>query len=182
MREPRTRDLLGDCTRDARISDCGKFRYSLTRRWAGGRTLLYVMLNPSTADHEVDDATIKRCTGFAQANGFGSLVVVNLFAYRATQPSELARMGWQVGPENDVEITAAAHDSDAVCVAWGSVGKDNAAERRVQKVMPLLRQFHPEPQCLRITPSGFPQHPLYLPRTCRLQPYSLDAIQKAMNG
>ena len=75
--------------RAAIISPCGQFRYWLRRQWGGDGTLLYVMLNPSTADADVDDATVRRCIRFARDHGFGAMEVVNLFAHRATKPADL---------------------------------------------------------------------------------------------
>jgi hypothetical protein len=164
--------------RTATLSKCGTYRYRLGRRWASGRVLLYVMLNPSTADAQEDDATIRRCIGFAQAEGFGALEVVNLFAYRTPYPAALKGHGFPVGPENDSHITLAAMGSHAVCVAWGA---QPDALPRIQVVMPLLWAHH-EPQCLAITRSGFPAHPVRLPKTCTLRPFSLEAIQVAMQG
>lgn len=168
--------------RAAIISPCGLYRYWLRRQWSGDGTLLYVMLNPSTADADVDDASVRRCIRFARDHGFGAMEVVNLFAYRATKPKDLRLAGFPVGPENDITITATAKVANAVCVAWGAIGQRNAAEARVQQVMPLIRAAGHEPQCLRITRSGYPQHPLMLPSSCRLQPYHLGAIQQAMEA
>ena len=94
--------------RAAIISPCGQFRYWLRRQWGGDGTLLYVMLNPSTADADVDDATVRRCIRFARDHGFGAMEVVNLFAHRATKPADLRAAGFPVGPNNDISITAAA--------------------------------------------------------------------------
>lgn len=178
------RDLLATATRSAVLSDCGRFRYSLTRRWAdlydNDRSLLFVMLNPSTADAMVDDATIRRCVAFAHGHGFGAIEVVNLFAYRATQPRDLALAGWPPGPQNDERIAVAARDADAICVAWGAVGDRGPACDRVQAVAPILRRAGKPLQCLKITRSGHPQHPLYLRGDCRLQPFTPDAISEAM--
>jgi hypothetical protein len=111
-------DLFGD--RGATLSDCGRYRYRLWRRWADGPTVLFVMLNPSTADADVDDPTIRRCIGFARSWGAGALEVVNLYAWRATQPAELKAAVGPVGEypwqphvrhhinRNDVEIEEAA--------------------------------------------------------------------------
>lgn len=176
----KVRDILATASRDAAMSECGRFRYRLSRRWADGPELLFVMLNPSTADAEVDDATIRRCAGFAHAAGFGGLQVVNLFAYRATKPADLARVGWPVGDDNDSHIAAAACAAGAVCVAWGAIQPRSRAEHRVQEVMPRILRAGHQPQCLRITRSGHPQHPLYLPSACTLTPYILGAIQAAM--
>jgi hypothetical protein len=166
--------------RDAFISICGKFRYSLLREWdALGPKLLFVMLNPSTADAAVDDPTIRRCISFAQAEGFGSLEVVNLFAYRATDPAELRRAGYPVGPDADWFIEIAATQAEKVCLAYGSVP---AADERIQQVLPILRRAGREPQCLHITKSGYPGHPLYLASAKRLRPYDPAAINSAMEG
>lgn len=170
---------MSDIQKTAILSKCGKFRYRLGRRWGDGPTVLYVMLNPSTADAEVDDATIRRCIKFAQAHNFGELEVVNLFAYRATDPKDLRRAGYPVGPENDEHIAAAARDSAAVCLAWGA---NVAGLERPQIVLPMLRRLGVKLQCLRITRSGYPQHPLMLPSSCRLMPFDSDTIQVAMHG
>lgn len=163
--------------RTALLSPCGKYRYRLGRRWADGDALLFVMLNPSTADADVDDATIRRCVRFAQAHSFGALEVVNLYAFRATQPKDLKLAGYPVGPENDAHTAAAAGDCAAICVAWGA---NVAGLERPQIVLPLLRGAGKPIHCLRITRSGHPQHPLMLASTCRLQPFTIDAIHAAM--
>jgi len=175
------RELLAGATRHAVISEGGTFRYWLSRRWSAGPVLLFVMLNPSTADASVDDATIRRCATFAHVHGFGGLEVVNLFAFRATQPAELARLGWQVGPENDEHIDVAARNAGAICVAWGAIGDRGPACDRVQVVAPILRAAGKPLQCLQVTRSGFPQHPLYLPAACRLQVWDHASIEEAMH-
>jgi len=170
--------------RGAIISPCGKFRYALWRQWSeGGRTLLFVMLNPSTADADVDDATIRRCIGFGQRHGFGGIEVVNLFAYRASDPKDLRRAGWPVGAENDRWIVSSAEQAlesgGAVCLAWGA----GAAElERPQVVLPLLRRAGVEPMCLGITRSGYPRHPLYVAGDTPLVPFSLETIGAAMHA
>ena len=85
------------------LSPCGAYRYLLTRRFGPGKKLAtFVMLNPSTADAERDDATIRKCVGFARSWGCAGLQVVNLFAFRATDPTDLRMADDPVGPENDV--------------------------------------------------------------------------------
>lgn len=164
----------------ATISRCGKYRYLLGRQWGEGSPLLFVMLNPSTADAEVDDATIRRCIGFAQRGGFGGLEVVNLFAYRATDPKDMKRAGYPVGEDNDHHIVQASMLAGAVCVAWGV---NVAGLERPQIVLPMLRKHAANAlQCLRITRSGYPQHPLMLASACVLQPFTADAIDAAMRG
>ncbi len=164
--------------RTAHISRCGKFRYQLRRYWGGnGGTLLFVMLNPSVADGLVDDPTIRRCIRFAVDGGFAGLEVVNLFAFRATDPRDLAANGYPVGPENDFAIADAAINAREICVAWGVAP---AAEARAQQVMGFLHRFVRTTMCLRITRGGWPGHPLYLPAACKLQPFTPEAIDLAM--
>lgn len=164
--------------RTAVLSHCGKYRYRLGRRWAEGKTLLYVMLNPSTADADTDDATIRRCVKFAQAHDYAALEVVNLYAYRATDPRDLKRAGYPVGPENDRHIAEAVWSTSAVCLAWGS---NVAGLERPQIVLPMLRKLGAHLHCLRITRSGYPQHPLMLPSSCRLIPFNEEAVEEAMH-
>jgi hypothetical protein len=162
------------CT--AIISNCKRFRYRLGRQWAGGETLAFVMLNPSTADADQDDATIRRCVGFAKSHGFGAVEVVNLFAYRATKPEDLRRAGYPIGPENDRHIVEVVRNAGAVCLAWGA---NVAGLERPQIVLPLIRGQGVDPLCLRITRSGHPEHPLMLPSSCRLSAFSAQPIQDA---
>lgn len=165
--------------RTAQLSPCGAYRYRLGRAWIhpDTRPLVFVMLNPSTADADVDDATIRRCVRFAQEHAFGGIDVVNLFAYRATKPTDLRRAGYPVGPDNDQHIVEAVRGAGAVCLVWGA----NAGElERSQIVLPLIRAQGVEPMCLRITRSGYPQHPLMLPASCRLMPFTADAVEEAM--
>lgn len=155
-------------TSTATISPCGRFRYSLGRTWAAGAPLVFVMLNPSTADADIDDPTIRRCAGFARSHGFGGINVVNLFAFRATKPKDLRAAGWPVGPDNDAHILQAARSAGAVCVAWG----DNAAGlQRPLTVLQLLAGEGIQPQVLDVTARGIPRHPLMLSAACRLRPF-----------
>ena len=156
------------------FSSCGKFRYSLGRRWSDGNKLLgFVMLNPSTADAEHNDATIRRCIRFAQSHGYDAMEVVNLYAHMATRPIELRNAGYPVGPDNDAHIVRAAFLADAVCVAWGA---NEPGLGRSKAVMELLRQIGVPIMCLAVTRGGYPQHPLYLPAANRLRPFGRKAI------
>ena len=167
------------------ISPCGRYRYSLWRRWAAegiGRVLVFLMLNPSTADGEVDDATIRRCIGFGVAGGFTAIDVVNLYALRATDPRALRLERDPIGPDNDewlrLAASRAARSGGAICLAYGA---NPMADERVNFVLPMLR-VGPELQCLRITRSGYPAHPLYLPASLTLRAYDAAAIDEAMHG
>ena len=148
----------------AYISECGRFRYALERHFmdllgAPSRgTVCFVMLNPSTADAFVDDPTIRRCVGFARTWGFGSLVVVNLYAFRATKPDDLAKAGYPIGPENDQVIGQAVTESQLVVAAWGA----SAEPGRVTDVRALIKARGKTVHHLGLTKSGAPRHPLYV--------------------
>lgn len=146
----------------AQLSDCGTYRYELRRTWGAedGPLVCWVMLNPSTADAEVDDPTIRRCIGFSNRWGFDRLVVVNLFALRATDPKELRRHADPIGSANDAAVLAAAIEADKVIAAWGTHG---SLKNRAAKVTQLLTgpgELHLG--CLGQTKQGAPKHPLYV--------------------
>lgn len=151
-----------DVKKGAVLSDCGTYRYRLTRQWnSGAFRLTWVMLNPSTADAEVDDPTIRRCMGFARAWGYGGIVVVNLFALRATDPRELREHDAPVGPENDEHIRKVASDGAPVICAWGA---NVFAAERAASVLEILRHAQGAGvRCLGTTKGGAPRHPLYVP-------------------
>jgi len=159
--------------RDAVLSDCGRFRYILSRDWNGMLPrLCYVMLNPSTADASQDDPTIRKCIGFAERLGFGGFTVVNLYAYRATHPRDLRTAGYPVGPENNDFISIALDGTDAVVCAWGANARGLA---RPTEVLSLLRRRLLKPKALSLTAGGIPAHPLMLPYSCTLQPFGAPA-------
>lgn len=141
------------------IDATGTYRYSLWREWdANAPRVCFVMLNPSTADATTDDPTIRRCIRFAQFWGYGSLEVVNLFAYRTTTPIDLRHAPNPIGKENDRYCYQASLNATKVIVAWGNWG---GLLNRNQTVLNLL--FHQqEIDCLGITKPGHPRHPLYI--------------------
>lgn len=147
------------------------FRYHLSRTLAdtgAPRRLLYVMLNPSTADSSNDDPTIRRCTRFAQMHAFSEFEVVNLYAYRATDPRQLVKAGYPIGADNDRWLTTRAREADCVCLAWGA----GAPDSRAAYVLELLRRAHSKPlMCLGKTSTGKPRHPLYLPNCATMVEY-----------
>lgn len=145
---------------DARLSDCGTYRYMLRRTWNYTQPrVLIVMLNPSTADATVDDATIRSCVRLCQWRRDGGFEVVNLFALRATDPEELRRAGDPVGPDNDRAIEAAIGRCDIAICAWGA---HPMGGNRSGHVRSLLRQHRPAVFCWGTTKSGAPKHPLYI--------------------
>ena len=156
--------------KEAVISDDQLYRYTLYREWAedpmfeGVKVLNFVMLNPSTADASVDDPTIRKCVGFAKCNGFNAIRVVNLFAYRATNPKDLLPLGDQIfGPDNDSYIREIPTE-ETVVAAWGSFPyPHNWLYRRVESVVKLLDR---KLWCVKKSgPDSVPRpwHPLYVP-------------------
>lgn len=146
------------------ISECGRYRYELRRIWdPNGPLLEIIMLNPSKANATINDNTIRRCIDFAKAWGYGGIVVKNLYAWRATDPSELAHVDDPIGPENRVYLSRA--DADCTIVAWGAhpaaVGWWNGYPFAWQKTV-IQR---PNLFCLGTNANGSPKHPLYVPST-----------------
>lgn len=141
----------------ARLSLDGVYRYELGRRWGGGPPVCWVMLNPSTADAAVDDRTIRKCMKFTRTWGRSALVVVNLFAFRATKPAAMKAAADPVGPENDDAILAAVDGAALTIVAWGAhgslLGRGPAVAAMLEEV-PLY--------ALATNDDGSPQHPLYI--------------------
>lgn len=149
----------------ASISDCGTYRYGLKRVWDDAKPVVaWIMLNPSTADAEQDDPTIRRCVGFSKAWGYGGLAVVNLFALRATNPKYLWLVDDPVGPENDVFISEITQGRRVVA-AWGAAAR---ATSRAERVMMLLA--HRKIECLGTTAMGHPRHPLYVQGSTSMRP------------
>ena len=148
----------------------GAYRYSLLRRWdADAPRIAFVMLNPSTADAQTNDPTIRRCLQFAQAWGYGTLEVVNLFALKATQPIALKQASEPVGIDCDRYLLRAVQSADRTVLAWGNWGKLHGRDRAV---LALLAQ-QSELYCLGITKILQPRHPLYLKAT--IQPVLLSS-------
>lgn len=142
------------------MSSCGTYRYTLMRRWRAGAALRFVMLNPSTADATLDDPTIRRCVGFAKREGYAALIVLNLYAFRATDPKALLNCDDAVGPDNDSHLWShlysASQGPTPVVAAWGV----NAQLGRVQQVLSLVDDV--DWRCLGTTKDGHPRHPLYV--------------------
>jgi hypothetical protein len=140
-------------------SPCGAYRYELTRRWGDGGRLVWVLLNPSAADHLRNDATLARCERRARAMGFGALRVVNLFALRSRDPRLLRSAADPQGPDNDAAIRRAARWADMAICGWGNAG---TLEGRAAAVLSLLRKTGLPLYHLGRTASGQPRHPLYV--------------------
>lgn len=141
-------------------SDDGKYRYWLHRTWIFGRGfVVFVMLNPSTADGLQNDPTVRRCIGFAQREGAHGVGIVNLFAARSTEPDELLKMDDPVGPDNDKHLLNVSKFARYVICGWGA---HEIAKSRGRIVARMLRAQGVRTMCLGKTKHGFPQHPLYI--------------------
>lgn len=154
----------------ALLSACRRYRYRLWRTWDSSKpVMVWVMLNPSTADAYEDDATIRRCVGFAKLWGFGGIVVVNLFALISTDPKGLLEGGNPVGRPENVEHLYAVVDPkpDLIVAAWGNNVPKNFWDHE-QSVVSMLRGRGAK--CLGFTQSGKPRHPLRLNYGTELRP------------
>jgi len=118
------------------------------------------MLNPSTANEVANDPTVERCERRAREWGYGRLDVVNLFAFRSTDPKALYSLEDPVGPDNDRHILESAASAGRLICAWGVHG---ALGDRGEKVLDMLHRNGEQPHALAITVGGHPRHPLYLP-------------------
>lgn len=150
----------GDAASTAVYSPCERYRYVLTRTWdAAGQKALFVMLNPSTATETQNDPTVERCERRARALGFGGFRVVNIFAYRATDPRVMRAQADPTGPGNDAAIAESALWADRIICAWGGHG---AHLGRGAAVEALLRATGVPLWHLGLTMAGQPKHPLYI--------------------
>jgi hypothetical protein len=147
--------------KSAIIDPTNQYRYSLLRDWDESLPrVAFVMLNPSTADATLDDPTLRRCLGFAQMWGYGSLELVNLFAYRATNPQELKTAIDPIGPLNNDYLATAVTTAEQTIIAWGNQGR---LWNRAEQVLTLLS---PRPLYhLGLTSQVQPRHPLYAPKS-----------------
>lgn len=154
------------------ISPCGLYRYRLTRAWDEQLDpLVFVMLNPSTADASVDDPTIRRCVGYAKREGCGGIVVVNLMAYRATKPNALLKVDDPVGPSNLDMLIITLAGLDRAVVAWG--GHRSARMPFSRPSIEMVASCVDEMVCLGASESnGSPYHPLMQPASAPLIPWS----------
>ena len=138
-----------------------QYRYSLWRIWDRSRPpVMFIGLNPSTADARLDDPTLVRCIGFAKDWGYGGVYTANLFAYRATDPMEMKAATAPIGPDNDRVISELATRVSKVIAAWGNHGVWMGRAGAV-------RQLVPELHYLKLNRSGQPAHPLYLPKNLK---------------
>lgn len=164
---------MADLSRWASVSADQRYRYELGRVWDPTKpVVLYVGLNPSTADAEHDDQTSLKWRGFASRWGFGGYLAGNLFGLRATDPKELVRrvrLGLKLevlGERNDSHLVAMVQRGDLglIVPCWGSSIPKELGYRR-QEVLGLLEHWRARAvpvRCLGTTANGDPRHPLML--------------------
>ena len=144
----------------ATFSPCRKYRYTLWRQWNSMFSSDYAMfigLNPSTADENNDDPTVRRCIRYARDWGYAGLCMTNIFAFRATLPSDMMAVKNPIGDDNNNILIESAKNVGIVVAAWGTHGSYLGRDKEVIKMIPYLTY-------LKLTKVGFPAHPLYLPK------------------
>lgn len=165
--------------RTAIFSDCEKYRYTLEIVWSDmlhpePKLMQVIGLNPSTATHEVDDPTIRRCKAFARREGCNRLVMTNLFAWRDTSPEKMKQAAHPIGEaksnhlgpynENNLHLLRVASNAAVIVAAWGNHGTFQKRGLEVAKLISNLK-------CFRLTGVGEPEHPLYMPANQPLVPF-----------
>lgn len=164
--------------KSATISECERYRYALDRRVGPGPALAWLMLNPSTASAFDDDPTIRKVKGFTARAGYGVAMVVNLFAWRATDPKDCrANLSIAEGPENKGAIFQAVQMSDAVVCAWGAQPWARPQAVRVLRWLDGWLEGRPEKLlCIGTTADGSPKHPLRPSYSNALRPFDAGAF------
>lgn len=161
-------------------STCERYRYALTRTWnATGDRVAFVMLNPSTAGETRNDPTVERCERRARALGFGAFRVVNLFAWRDTDPAALRRAAKPDGPDNDAALRTALDWAQMVIAGWGTHG---AHRGRAAQAIGLLATAPQKLHHLGLTKDGHPRHPLYISYSVAPQPWQAQDIERLTHG
>lgn len=142
--------------KSAVLSNCRNYRYELWRVWDETKPhAMFIGLNPSTADETEDDPTIRRCISFAKSWGYGGLCMVNLFAFRATQPVDMIKAADPIGEKNDATLVRLSKSAGVIVAAWGNNGTFMNRSTEVKERLPNI-------SALKINKSGEPAHPLYL--------------------
>ena len=158
--------------RDAIFSEDRKYRYILSRIWDETKpTVLFIGLNPSTADETEDDPTIRKCINFAKTWGYGGIYMANLFAFRSTNPENLRNEQDPVGSDNNSFIKKYLGESERTIVCWGNKGNINNRSEEVYNLL-VNSPHHNSLHCLKINQTGEPHHPLYLPLDIEAIPYT----------
>lgn len=153
------------------FSECRTWRYALTCNWnATAGVVAFIGLNPSTADATNNDPTVRRCINYAKSWGFGGMVMLNLFGFRATVPRDMKAARDPVGPGNDKIIAEQCRRAAKVIAAWGVHGAHHDRAEHVTRIV-IPHQVW----CLGTTKDGHPRHPLYVRADQQLERYDLGA-------
>lgn len=156
--------------KSAQISPCEQYRWSLSRVWGddGGRMVCWLMLNPSTADAEIDDPTVKRCIHFSKSWGYDGLVIVNIFPFRSSRPDECKR--WiarenqgardVIHHKNRPLVVETAKASSMVVAAYGAGDWYQNEAANLLEDITCNRESWPDIYCLGTNKRGRPLHPM----------------------
>jgi hypothetical protein len=170
-------EILSCLADSAEFSPCRTFRYVLRRSWADGNCIAFLMMNPSTADESINDATIRRCIGFAKRWGYGSLIILNLFSIRSPDPKEIAKSLDPIGPDADSWIEKSLDGVTEVIAAWGCNQHltTPALKQRPKTVIANICSKYPDIpiNCLGYRKDGAPRHPLMLAYETERTPFKL---------
>lgn len=151
--------------KDAKLSDCRKYRYALWRIWDSEKPYaLFIGLNPSTAEETKDDRTIRMCINYAKNWGYGGLYMANLFAFRATNPSDMKEAQDPIGPENDAWLKCLAKNAGVIVGAWGNHGVFRGRSKIVTGMLPDIK-------CLKQNVTGEPAHVRGQKRSAKLKKF-----------
>lgn len=161
--------ISGSIQRQTILSADRRYRYQLWREWLPSNgiddgSVCFIGLNPSTADETKDDATIRKCVGFAKRWGKTSICMVNLFAWRATNPKDLQRVPFPIGGDTDEYLRKVAASIPLVVAAWGQFPQYNWRVKQIQKIFGNM-------MCLGKCKDGSPRHPLYRAYETALEPW-----------
>ena len=149
----------------AEFSPCRIWRYQLKRQWQeGDRFVSFIGLNPSTADESKNDPTVTRCVNYATEWGYDGMFMLNIFAYRATDPKDMKAFQSPIGEYNDAWLKKTVKESEVAIACWGTHGSYMNRGKAVVSMIPDLK-------CLKITKAGHPSHPLYLKKSLKPVPY-----------
>ena len=147
--------------KDAVLSKDRRYRYALWRIWNEEKpVVMFICLNPSTADEEQDDPTLIRCISYSKLWGYGGVIISNLFAFRATNPGDLKKVKDPMGDENDKWLKSLSEKADIIVGAWGNHGE---LLLRGRAVINIFEEMY----CLKINKTGQPAHPLYQPKNLK---------------
>ena len=154
-----------------RLSSCKKHRLQLWREWDSNLPkVLFIMLNPSTADHEQDDPTLRRCIDFAKQWGYGGLYIGNLYSLRAADPKTLVKVSKFNHRDNYKHIVSIALQCQLVVCAWGNY----PIIKKLGIPLNIFKQLNQKLHCIALSKTGTPKHPLYLKKSLTPIPFVLE--------